>query len=117
MVHHTILWTDTQGASYALDEADEGEGYTCFGGPGFNDTSLIGGWAPGVGNFQIPEGRGLEFKAGSPVVLQQHYFTAADPGGLDQTAIHLDLTDDPVLPIYFVPFLSMIWTFRPENPR
>ena len=46
-VHHVIAYLDTTGASVRLDEQEAGPGYTCFGGPGFDTTGSLGGWAPG----------------------------------------------------------------------
>jgi hypothetical protein len=105
LVHHVVLWTDADSVSPALDEAEEGTGYTCFGGPGYDNSMPIGGWVPGAGAMAIPEGRGLLLPANTPLVLQQHYYTAGDPGGLDQTSVALDLAEDTVAPLYMVPIV------------
>jgi mono/diheme cytochrome c family protein len=34
IVHHVLTYLDTSGAAEALDRAEPGPGYTCFGGPG-----------------------------------------------------------------------------------
>ncbi|MEO6325134.1 MAG: hypothetical protein ABIT01_04950, partial [Thermoanaerobaculia bacterium] len=62
MVHHVLLFIDTGGSSTALDAAEPGPGYTCFGGPGFNiqvDTGLLAGWAPGARAQELPDGVGI----------------------------------------------------------
>ncbi|HYZ85061.1 MAG TPA: hypothetical protein VE621_11690, partial [Bryobacteraceae bacterium] len=47
LTHHTIIYADTRGQARKLDEQDEGPGYNCFGGPGFdlgfNITSFLAG--------------------------------------------------------------------------
>ncbi|HEX8171040.1 MAG TPA: ascorbate-dependent monooxygenase [Thermoanaerobaculia bacterium] len=72
-VHHLISFIDTTGASQRLDDAEPGPGYTCFGGPGFDTTGTLGGWAPGSPPFEMPDDVGFELPAGARVVLQVHY--------------------------------------------
>ena len=103
IVHHVVVWTDPEHSSTALDEAAEGQGYPCYGGPGFDSTTVLGGWAPGGGTMQIPEGLGIQLPAEDPLILQLHYYTANDPGGIDQTSIQLDLAEESVAPMYLVP--------------
>lgn len=90
VVHHVILYTDPSDNAAALDAEDEAPGYTCFGGPGFNDTEVIGGWVPGSAGLSMPEDAGLRLSAGTKVVMQMHYHPD-DAGGSDQTAFALDL--------------------------
>src|SRR5262249_41639397 len=47
VVHHLLTFLDTTGQAEALDRADPGPGYTCFGGAGFVPQGSIGGSAPG----------------------------------------------------------------------
>jgi hypothetical protein len=74
-VHHLLLFAtpDSAGAQ-ALDDADEGPGWTCFGGAGV-DASLAGVWAPGAGAVPFPEGTGLKITGGQRFILQIHYNT------------------------------------------
>jgi len=72
VVHHALVWVDSDGAS--ADLADETGGYPCFGGSGFDGGKLVGGWVPGAGALEYPEGSGLEIAAGSRFVVQYHYF-------------------------------------------
>jgi len=77
VVHHVMLFLiqENKVASVeALDAQDEGQGYSCFGGPGVS-ADFIGGWVPGTGSFDIPEGTAMEIPAGSRLVLQAHYNT------------------------------------------
>ena len=103
IVHHVVVWTDPDHNSATLDEEAEGQGYPCYGGPGFDNTTVVGGWAPGGGTMQIPDGLGIQLPAGDPLILQLHYYTANDPGGIDQTSVHVELADDSVAPMYLVP--------------
>jgi hypothetical protein len=106
MVHHTILYVDTQGKARKLDEADEGPGYSCFGGPGFdlgfNITSflagsggMIGAWAPGLRAAHLPEGVGIHVPAGSDIVVEMHYFPNGRRG-TDQSEVGLYWSKVPV---------------------
>lgn len=80
IVHHVIAYLiqPADVASYqALDDAEPGPGYTCFGGPGGGtNVSWIGGWAPGALGSDFPAGTGIEIAPGSKVVLQVHYNTS-----------------------------------------
>jgi hypothetical protein len=81
VVHHIIpfLIEPTSAETYrALDAADDGPGYRCYGGPGGDvdtllETRWLGSWAPGVPASVLPEGTGIEVKPGSLVAFQVHY--------------------------------------------
>ncbi len=64
IVHHVILFTDPNDHSPALDAAEPGPGYTCFGDPGFIDTTLLGGWVPGTSRVETPAGTGMPISRG-----------------------------------------------------
>jgi mono/diheme cytochrome c family protein len=92
IVHHVIAFVATPDkvATYqALDAAEEGPGYTCFGGPGGGNLSWLGGWAPGSLGADFPAGTGIEVAAGSKIVVQIHYNTLSAPPSADQTKIAL----------------------------
>lgn len=82
-VHHVILYLDTSGHAEKLDEAEEGPGYTCYGGPktpiDFTDLLsggiTLGGWAPGTRPTPLPEGIGMELPPHARIVMQVHYYT------------------------------------------
>ena len=93
IVHHVLVYTDTEGIAATLDERDEGPGYTCFGGPGFNETSVVGAWAPGSPGYRLPHNTAVSLEAGTALVLQVHYSPAGDPGGSDQSSVSFDLAD------------------------
>jgi mono/diheme cytochrome c family protein len=54
VVHHVQTYIDPTGASVALDAAEPGPGYTCFGGARVDTTGGLGGWAPGLPPMEIP---------------------------------------------------------------
>lgn len=82
VVHHVILFQVTPQqveAAEAKDAAEDGEGWTCFGGTGLdrfqdvNRSSWIGAWAPGGKESVIKPGFGIRLAKGSRIVMQVHY--------------------------------------------
>src|SRR5580765_6224136 len=96
VVHHVLAYTDTTGASVALDRAEPGLGYTCFGGPGFDPAGGLGGWAPGARPLTTPDGVGMLLPAGARVVMQVHYHHRGDGPAEDRTRIGLYFARKPV---------------------
>ncbi len=116
IVHHVLLFIDSNGASDALDKADPGPGYTCFGGPGFLDTGLggLGGWVPGSSPESFPLGTGVRIPKGSRIVMQVHYSLAQVPAGSpapdsDITKLGIYLSPVPLQPISFLPVVNPIF--------
>ena len=99
VVHHVIAFVvspDQVADVQALDAADPGPGYACFGGPGTSGRlSWLGAWAPGGKGSMYPADTGLEVKAWSKVVMQVHYNSAAAPVGQrdDLTKIEIATAD------------------------
>ena len=83
VVHHVILFRaapDHVAEAERLDEAEAGQGWTCFGGTGLSmgvdslsDAGWIGAWAPGSDAVRYPDGTGSRLAAGSRIVMQVHY--------------------------------------------
>ncbi|GAA1434554.1 hypothetical protein GCM10009641_28180 [Mycobacterium cookii] len=82
VVHHVILFKvppEQVAAAEAKDAAEEGEGWTCFGGTGLDrfqdvdDAAWIGAWAPGGEESVVKPGFGTRLAKGSRVVMQVHY--------------------------------------------
>jgi hypothetical protein len=69
-VHHIVPFLDTAGVSANLDK--KGDGYQCFGGPGFEAVPL-GGWSPGARPQPLPDGTAVRIPKGARVVMQVHY--------------------------------------------
>lgn len=95
VVHHCLLFLDTTGAARRLDEAEDGPGYTSFGGPGFAPTGGLGGWAPGVMPALLPEGVGRLVRGGSDLVFQMHYHPDGRPRS-DRSSVAIYLQKKPV---------------------
>jgi len=83
VVHHVILFkVDPEDVDnvHALDAAEEGQGWTCFGNTGFgndgpqlDDAPWLGAWAPGGQESVMAAGYGKELRKGSLIVMQVHY--------------------------------------------
>ncbi|MCB9796027.1 MAG: monooxygenase [Alphaproteobacteria bacterium] len=102
----------------ALEEweaAEEGPGYTCFGGPSGPDADLqvpvqqLAQWVPGMGGVMFPEGTGIRVEPGSKVVLQLHYWEPGDPQGEDATSIQFQVESDVERYGAFAPWLDPAW--------
>lgn len=95
IVHHVIafLAKPAEVAGYqALDDAEAGPGWTCFGGPGgVGLATWVGAWAPGSLGSDLPPGTGIEIPAGSRMVIQVHYNTSTSPPAPDQSSVLLKL--------------------------
>jgi uncharacterized protein (TIGR03437 family) len=95
IVHHVVAYPDPTGRSVALDANDPGPGYTSFGGPGFDNTGIIGAWTPGTRGYPAGEGNGIKLQNNSRIVIQVHYH----PTGAvekDRTAIGIYFARTPV---------------------
>jgi hypothetical protein len=83
VVHHVILFSvppDKVAAAQARDAAQDGPGWTCFGGSGVQSqgTTLdsapwLGAWAPGGGERVLAPDLGMPLAAGSRIIMQVHY--------------------------------------------
>jgi hypothetical protein len=95
IAHHMILYAPLgSGAlqqAYALDEADPGPGYSCYGSPGV-DNRMIAPWAPGSDQWYYPEGTGVSMEEGQMLILQMHYSNASEET-LDSTTVNLNIQE------------------------
>ncbi|HEX6640285.1 MAG TPA: hypothetical protein VF215_04195, partial [Thermoanaerobaculia bacterium] len=116
-VHHVLTFVDTTGASVALDEADPGPGYTCFGGPGFDLLGgTLGGWAPGTRPLELPDGVGMQLPAASRVVIQVHYHPHHAEPEPDRTALGIYFSKEPpARQLFFIPVIDRDFTIPPNN--
>lgn len=124
IVHHVLIFTDEGGQSAALDDADPGPGYTCFGGAGFiSGLGGVGGWAPGADPQVFPLGTGVRIPAGARIVMQVHYSTSeaskisSGPFEPDLTRIGLYLSPTPLQAISFLPVVNPFFAIPPGNPH
>lgn len=96
MVHHIVVFgletDEAVAAALAMSGQDGRPGYTCFGGAGVGDSSLLVGWAPGVPVGEYPAGTGVPVSGGRPMVIQMHYNLAA---GIELDETTVDLRFDP----------------------
>ena len=76
VVHHVIVYQPADDAEAdkleGIDRAEDGDGYTCFGGPGVNADPLVL-WAPGGGVVTLPSGTGTPLWGKRKLVMQVHY--------------------------------------------
>ncbi len=118
VVHHVILFRvppDQVPAAHLADDAEDGPGWTCFGGTGLEDVTNVddaewlGAWAPGSQESVLRRGLGVPLDAGAQIVMQVHYNLLAGaapdvsatqlrmaPPGADLTALHTMLLPAPV---------------------
>jgi hypothetical protein len=79
-VHHAIVYQPKSDAAAseaeALDAAESGLGYTCFGAAGV-DAEPRALWAPGGSAVTLPKDTGLALVAGRKLILQVHYNLSA----------------------------------------
>jgi mono/diheme cytochrome c family protein len=94
VVHHALLFLDSSGEARKLDAASAEPGYSCFGGPHFELSGALGGWAPGAAASPLPAGVAHTVKQGSDLVIQIHYHPSGKPE-TDQSSIGLTFADAP----------------------
>jgi hypothetical protein len=107
------------------DDAEDGPGYTCYGGPtGEGGSSIaaltgigwIGAWAPGRDTSIFPEGTGIKIQAGSKVVVQMHYSVTSDDVKPDQSSITFQTADTVKKEALIQPFANPSWVISQSMP-
>lgn len=118
LVHHVILFrvgpadADTV---RALDAAEDGPGYTCFGGPlpdgqqGSARLGQLGGWVPGSHNPHFPAGTGIRVEPGSLVVMQMHYHLSHATPAADRSSVGFALATEVEQPAILQLFTNPRW--------
>ena len=112
IVHHVIIYlvTPDQVAAYSkLDAAEDGPGYTCYGGSGGPSRGWLGAWAPGGPAAPYPEGTGIKIEPGSKIVMQVHYNSFTPKPDADQTVVELMLSDKVEKEARIIPFTNPAW--------
>jgi hypothetical protein len=92
VVHHAVLFMDTNGISRKL--AGDSGSYSCFAGPGFVPLGILGGWAPGSSPEVQREGVSIPVRKGTALVLQLHYHPDGKPE-TDQSSMGLTFGGPP----------------------
>lgn len=95
VVHHVIAYLDSSGEARRKAAGTPDNGFTSFGGPGFNPSGSLGGWVPGLDPLQAPPGAGMFLPKGADLVLQVHYHKDGKPE-TDLTRIGLYFAHGPV---------------------
>ena len=95
-VHHAIMVAVPVGSADALDEADPGYGYECFGDFGtINISDIVGGYAPGMITREWPQGLAQIIPANSDLIVQVHY-APVNTDQIDQSSVNIFFKDGPV---------------------
>jgi hypothetical protein len=102
IVHHVGVFTDRNGSTDALVDADGG--FDCYGSAGFYDAQALGTWVPGGQPTEYPPNVGFLIPAGSKLVLQVHYHPA---GKAETDLTRLQLRFLSQVPEYRVIFLAI----------
>ncbi len=99
VVHHVILFQVPRkqvATARSVDAADEGPGWTCFGGSGLDDfanvddAAWLGAWAPGGRESVQRPGLGVPLDKDSQIVMQVHYnLLAGDDADVSATQLRL----------------------------
>src|SRR5207245_10472444 len=91
VAHHVLLFQDVTGTAR---QRDTGQGYSCFGTPGFLPARGLGGWTPGSLPFRMPDGIPSLFHGAADLVLQIHYHPTGKPE-TDRTRLALYFAAQP----------------------
>lgn len=91
IAHHMILYSPVSDnavqQAIAMDAADSGQGYSCYGGANV-DSYMVAPWAPGKSIWRYPQSTGIKLKANTPLIIQMHYSNASEDT-LDSTTVNL----------------------------
>ena len=92
LVHHVLVYMVSPSLveeMHAKDAAEEGPGYTCYGGTGLGNSGPVGGWVPGAVPNIADEGVAQFIPAGARLVMQVHYNVLTAEPAPDQTEVYL----------------------------
>ena len=110
IVHHVILFEIPAAAATKVrqkDDAEEGPGYTCFGGAGSGSAQMVTGWAPGGVPNRLRDDEGLLVHKGSLFVMQVHYNNRQNNGQGDRTVATLEfLNEKPANQLFLLPMAN-----------
>jgi hypothetical protein len=116
VVHHALLYIAQADEADALDAAEPGQGYGCFGGPGASSSTVIAGWVPGMPPSNYPEGTAIPLAAGSRLILQIHYNTRQAGPLADRSTVDLQLADAaPERPARIIPLANHDFEIPPST--
>jgi hypothetical protein len=109
VVHHALVFADTDGSSRALVTDQATQSYDCFGGPGLSQTALLAAWAPGGLPTDYPSNVSAQLTAGTLLVMQVHYHPHVTVPGLPSDQTHFQMRLTSTVPQY------LAYTILPGN--
>ncbi len=112
IVHHVLIYQDTNPIINTLDNNYPGLGYQNFGGTGSTTSKLIAGYVPGSQPLSFPAGMGMKLDANANIILQIHYPQGTD-GELDSSRINLKFASGPVRELTLAPILNHSTNINP----
>jgi len=143
VAHHLVLFAVEPHVAdrfKALDAAEEGLGYQCFGGAvpdrlgdrderaayerdhpngvrELNDANFwLAHWAPGMDGYEFPQGTGILMQPGMVVIAQMHYYASFAPGESDAgSKMQFQLSDSVEKPALHLPLTNDGWLYGAEN--
>jgi mono/diheme cytochrome c family protein len=95
VLHHTILYLNSDGRAREKDKETDDPGYRCFGGPGVKSAGSLGGWVPGSRPHILPIGTAASVPPGADLIMQNHYHPSGKPE-TDQSEIGIYFAKGPV---------------------
>jgi hypothetical protein len=120
IVHHAIVFAQLPAQAQAVDEldaAEQGPGYTCFGGAGFTGGFALGGFVPGAPTRGLPGGATVTLPAGTRFIVQMHYNFLATRGA-DNTELAFYEVDAPsVIRTSGVVLINRGFTIPADDPE
>ncbi len=93
VLHHWLLYSESSSFPDGAIDACALEGPLGILCGQATSRALITGWAPGRGDFRLPEGVGLELPApGALLAVEFHYFNSGAPGAQDGSGVEVCTT-------------------------
>lgn len=118
VAHHAIVFhprnEDEVAAARALDAADPGPGYACFGTSGVQ-AAAVAAWAPGGGATHFPSGTGVELRGGRALIVQMHYHAHEAEPAPDRSRVQLQIALEGVTAGRFLPLADLALTLEPHR--
>jgi hypothetical protein len=111
IVHHAVVYAIPElqvGIYEALDNGDSGPGWSCPGGVFQSADAYVGGWVPGAGIHDFPDGLGRKVKANSQILLDVHYELSAGAAP-DQTSVRFKLDDSVSTEVEGLAVMNPAW--------
>jgi hypothetical protein len=118
IVHHVIAFLakpEDVADFQAMDDAEPGPGYTCYGGPRGGQFSVsqqdswLGSWVPGTKGMDYPAGTGIRVNPGSKIVLQVHYNLSSAVSKADRTSLSMRLESSVQKAAFVQPWANPLW--------